>query len=1336
MRRDVQATPRPIQIGLLDEDSRTAAMFRVIYDGFLQHAARMGADGGTTGTAASALDDIHTRIAAERLSSRLPFTVSWTIDMNDQFIFLAALDIEDPTERADFLDKVCQADTTARLRIEELLRQHESGKSSLLPDSTCRADGNLSAASPESATEDFQPIGEQPGSVIGPYRLLEQIGRGGMGIVFVAEQQWPVRRKVALKLIKPGMDTREVVARFEHERQALALMDHPNIARVLDAGSTGSGRPYFVMELVRGVPITGYCDQNQLGLPERLELFACVSNAVQHAHQKGIIHRDLKPSNVLVALQDGRPVVKIIDFGIAKAMNQQLIEKTIHTRFAQMIGTPLYMSPEQAGMSGLDVDTRTDIYSLGVILYELLTGGTPFDKQRITEATYDEIRRIIREEEPPKPSARLAQSTDSLPTVATLRRADPAKLVKFVRRDLDWIVMKCLEKDRTRRYETANGLAREIDRYLNDQPVEAGPPSATYRLAKFIRRNRGPVLGASVVLLLLIAGVTGTTIGFLRAQEALMLAGIREQEAIAAARSESLAKQIALGQKAKAEGAARAERAAKLQSQKRLEQAEKAHDFLTSLFRNLSPFDEEKGDKALRVILGERLDEAAARLSEDTIGDALITARLQNELAATQIGLGNPEKAIPLLEQAIQTRESLLGDDHHDTLTSVSNLALAHLDAKQYEEAEHLFQRAIEKQTEARHPNAMVSMSGLANVKMSMGKLEEAIALFEQTLQMQTEELGPDDRDTLITAHDLAMAYVRSGQYERAISLLEDTVQRQTSKLGADHFDTIIAEGHLAQAYQLDRKLEQAIQLAKEVAPKLTAKVGQDHRITLQVLATLGGAYADSEKFTDAIALLEPLIARLEKELGEADGETLLAMATLAESYRAMGKYNLAMPLLERRLERLRAARGDDDPKTLVAMNDLSVTYQHTGRLDRAIPLLEQALEKMRLSEPVDWSEILATTNNLAMAYMADKRFPKAIELFESALQRLESELASDPNRLTLMNNLAMAYKNGGKLDKAIPLYHRTLDELKTTFGEDHRYTLITTKNLARAYWAAEQYDQAISLFQAVIPKLREKFGDEHREVLTGLSDLADVYRDQGMFEQAIPTLEETLVIRERTLGRDHADTLADVASLAKCKFEAGRFGEAVPLLEELRQKFTQDQATRRIEDDLLVAYVKTSQRSKALALIHQTVSRARTRHLSGDRKLASELAKAAHFLLELKAYSDAEPLLRECLAIREQTQPEVWTTFNTRSMLGAALIEAGQSQLVTDAAGAETQLKNAELLLLDGYQGLRSREADIPLRGRHRLVEALARLVRLYEIWNRPDDLAKWQSKLQVATD
>jgi WD40 repeat protein/serine/threonine protein kinase len=427
----------------------------------------------------------------------------------EESLFWQALEIDSPHEQAVFLDRACGADADLRRSVEALLRHHREGS------------GFLEAPPTEvvaATTDSFQC--ERPGTVIGPYKLLEQIGEGGFGVVFMAAQTEPVRRKVALKVLKPGMDTRQVVARFEAERQALAIMDHPNIAKVLDGGATPSGRPYFVMDLVKGVPITEFCDQNCLTPRQRLDLFVSVCQTVQHAHLKGIIHRDLKPPNVLVTVHDTEPVVKVIDFGVAKALGQELTDKSLFTGFAQMIGTPQYMSPEQAGQSGLDIDTRSDIYSLGVLLYELLTGTTPFAKERLGKVDYDELRRIIREEEPAKPSTRLSTLAQAAAdTVSANRRSDPQRLKQLVRGELDWIAMKALEKDRNRRYETASALAADVQRYLRDEPVEACPPSAGYKFRKFARRHQRAFVTAAVVALAVLLTATASGVLIWRALE-------------------------------------------------------------------------------------------------------------------------------------------------------------------------------------------------------------------------------------------------------------------------------------------------------------------------------------------------------------------------------------------------------------------------------------------------------------------------------------------------------------------------------------------------------------------------------------------------------------------------------------------------------------------------------------------------------------------------------------------------------------------------------------------------------------------------------------------------
>ena len=408
------------------------------------------------------------------------------VKLDVQAIFNEAIARESGEQRMKYLDDACANHPEVRARVEALVVAHSEA-------------GGFFGGQP--AATEIEPIREKSGTQIGPYKLLQQIGEGGMGVVYMAEQTEPLERRVALKIIKPGMDSKEIVARFEAERQALAMMDHPNVAKVLDAGTTQSGLPYFVMELVKGIPITEYCDQHHLTTNDRLRLFASVLHAVQHAHHKGIIHRDLKPSNVMVAEYDDRAAAKIIDFGIAKATGQKLTEKTMFTQYGQLVGTPEYMSPEQAKLNQLDVDTRSDIYSLGVLLYELLTGNTPIDKERLRSAAFDEMLRMIREEEPPRPSVRLT-TAGTLAAVADSRQVEPKKLSKLVRGELDWIVMKALEKDRTRRYETAASFADDVERHLNDQSVEACPPTMAYRLRKLARRNKAAFAGIILLLLL------------------------------------------------------------------------------------------------------------------------------------------------------------------------------------------------------------------------------------------------------------------------------------------------------------------------------------------------------------------------------------------------------------------------------------------------------------------------------------------------------------------------------------------------------------------------------------------------------------------------------------------------------------------------------------------------------------------------------------------------------------------------------------------------------------------------------------------------------------------
>ena len=488
----------------------------------------------------------------------------------EEEVFDTARKIEDPKQREEFLERACDGDPDLRQRVQTLLSVHGRAEElfteciSALRSSSDNADSSSSARDLARGLEE-----EQPGAQIGHYKILEKLGEGGCGAVYLAEQEKPMRRLVALKVIKLGMDTRAVIARFDAERQALAMMDHPNIAKVLDAGATQTGRPYFVMELVRGTRITDYCDQHQLDTRHRLELFIQICHAIQHAHQKGIIHRDIKPSNIIVTLHDALPVPKVIDFGIAKATETPLTDKTLLTMQNQFIGTPAYMSPEQAGTGGLDIDTRSDIYSLGVLLYELLTGKTPFDPKTLTDSGVDEMRRTLREKEPPRPSALLTVlAGNDLTTTAARRHAEPPRLIALIRGDLDWIVMKALEKERARRYETANGLAMDIQRHLSNEPVLARPPSRVYRLQKLVRRNKVVFVAAAAVSAALIAGLSTSTWLFLKERDAeLQQTRLRQEAELARSNEAKLRLQ--------AEAREKITQAAVLASQDKLDEADR-----------------------------------------------------------------------------------------------------------------------------------------------------------------------------------------------------------------------------------------------------------------------------------------------------------------------------------------------------------------------------------------------------------------------------------------------------------------------------------------------------------------------------------------------------------------------------------------------------------------------------------------------------------------------------------------------------------------------------------------------------------------------------------------
>jgi serine/threonine protein kinase/tetratricopeptide (TPR) repeat protein len=771
-------------------------------------------------------------------------------------IFLNAVESHSPEQWPGYLDEACAGDPDLRQRVEALLRAH------------CATAGIVDQmAQDPDCTGDFALSEEGPGTVIGPYKLLQEIGEGGMGAVFMAEQEHPLRRRVALKIIKPGMDTKQVIARFEAERQALALMDHQNIARVLDAGTTEAGRPFFVMELVKGIPITDYCDQNHLTPQERLELFVPVCQAIQHAHQKGIIHRDLKPSNILITLRDGKPVPKVIDFGIAKAIDQRLTERTLFTQFGAVIGTPEYMSPEQAQMGGLDIDTRSDIYSLGVLLYELLTGSTPLRRETLRDAAFGEMLRRIKEEEPPKPSTRLSASTETLPSIAAQRHTEPARLARMVRGELDWIVMKCLEKDRTRRYDTANGLAADLRRHLGHEPVEAGPPSAWYRLRKFGRRNRVALATAAVVSIALVAGTAVST-----------------WEAIRATRAER-------------------------EADRRGAEAREVVDFLINdMIGAASPSRTQGKMPTVDKVLAQ----ADQNIGQKFADRPLIEASIRKALGEAYLELGQVAKAEEHAGRAVELRLAHLGPDHVDTIAAQNALGWALVWRgysglpRKAEETRILSTRVLATARKAlgpEHKETLRSMHILAFALFNQDKLDEARALNEECLTICKRVLGPEDPETLNLMHELADLWRGRGEFERAKELGEQTLAIE-KRVHPDLPNQYATMSLLARSYTFLGQSDRALEMRRLAMDGVVRIYGLASRFTRESIESyLCSALTEGTHWERARDDLGQLLDRLRREPGpEAKLTWCVTAMGLALLLRDHGRLAEARPLLEQSL--------------------------------------------------------------------------------------------------------------------------------------------------------------------------------------------------------------------------------------------------------------------------------------------------------------------------------------------------------------------------------------------------------------------------------------------------
>jgi eukaryotic-like serine/threonine-protein kinase len=1054
-------------------------------------------------------------------------------------IFFAALAKHAPAERMAYLNEACVGNDELRGSIERMLAAQAAA-------------GSFLERPVMAATSLYQtPITESPGSVIGPYKLLQQIGEGGMGVVFMAEQSEPIQRTVALKIIKPGMDTRQVIARFEAERQALAMMDHPNIAKVLDAGTTESGRPYFVMELVKGVPITKYCDEKHLPLRARLELMLPICQAVQHAHQKGLIHRDIKPSNVLVAEYDDHAVPKVIDFGVAKATAQKLTDRTMFTEFGQVIGTFEYMSPEQAKLNQLDIDTRSDIYSLGVLLYELLTGSTPFERKRLQEAAFDEMLRIIREEEPPKPSTRLS-TADGLPSIAANRGLEPLKLNRLVRGELDWVVMKALEKDRNRRYETANGLAADLQRYLDDEPVAACPPSASYRFGKLARRHKTAIWTIGLVAVALCVGTVVST-----------------WQAIRATRSEhEQSRLLAVAEEARASEAASRKRA-EADEQKALTAAAKSEQvaaFMKQMLGGVAPSVALGRDTKM---LHEILDATATRFGKELTDQPAVEADLRSTLGTVYFDLGDRTRAEAMHRRALDLRKELYGNEHPDIADSLHNLGDVLAGNGNYSEAEALHREALamrQKLFGAEHPQVAKSLLNVAEVVWRQGgRSAEAESLDREALAMAKKLLGNDDVIVASALHGLSNIAHHERKYADAEAPLREVLAIERKQLGDPNPTVAGTLLDLGWALELQNKFAEAEPLLRESIAMRKKIYGGPDAVSLYVLgSTLLG----------------------ENKLAEAETADREAVATWPRNkafnhFRPELSYNLAMILRhEGKLADAEAAARDAMKWEVELYNDKNLFYlkqslelnnvlQDEGKLAEAETSARQMIDSCSSVNSLHRYSPNAYIN-LATVLQLQGRLPEAETAARQAI-KLQGEIYGDEGHFQakFLMRLASVLVDLGKTAEAENTNHEALVMVEKLFGPDDLDIAKAHLIFADILLKKRQREEAEKLHRDVLAIQTERlfkahlgFDDEYADITRTLERITSLLQEDGRLAEAEALQREVLDKVRATVGTDQPLVAGVLGQLSATLVDEEKFSDAEPMAREcfqLEEKFSPD---------------------------------------------------------------------------------------------------------------------------------------------------------------------------------